>query len=584
MTERFSLDRRQFLGFGAVAAAGAAIGLAGCSPQAPAAGGVDAPAAAASGSATAATGGTPSFLVPPDPIAEADISQTVECDVAVVGAGVAGLCAARAAAEQGARVIVVEKGETFQYRSGGYGVHGSALQKEHGMDFDAQGAVSALMKEMGYRPNQRLWNEWRDHSGEAFDWLLEPTGGDYDFIVRTDTAYDPTRVTIQATHFPVPEGYDPAKEYSPSYPEATLIFIPDQKNILELTYQKALDLGAEFRFSTWARQLVRPNSTGRVEGVIIQDIDGEYTKVLASKGVIMCAGDYGNNPEMVSHYCGGRTYVPFFSNVDAKGDLTNKGEGQCMAAWVGAKIEDGPHAPMTHTLGAALGTDGFLLLNTRGQRFVNEDVAGQQLSSQIYRQPEDKAWQIFDDKYPDQVEKMGVAHGAVNHVVPESENPHLEGAAMTIGRTAITSREEVEGSEGIVIADTLEELASKMGLDAAGQKNLLASIARYNELADKGVDEDFGKAGSRLFPVATPPFYASPMAAGVMLVCLGGLTVDPDTLAVLNEDYVEIEGLYAAGNNMGCRILQDYPVTIGGVSHATALVYGKLAGESAARA
>ena len=67
-----------------------------------------------------------------------------------------------------------------------------------------------------------------------------------------------------------------------------------------------------------------------------------------------------------------------------------------------------------------------------------------------------------------------------------------------------------------------------------------------------------------------------------MLVCLGGLTVDPDTLTVLDDNFEPIEGLMAAGNNMGGRILQDYPVAIGGVSHATAMTFGWLAGTIAA--
>ena len=100
----------------------------------------------------------------------------------------------------------------------------------------------------------------------------------------------------------------------------------------------------------------------------------------------------------------------------------------------------------------------------------------------------------------------------------------------------------------------------------------------------QGVDEDFGKTPSRMFPIETPPFYATQIGAGAMLVCLGGLMVDPETLQVIDNNYQPIEGLYAAGNNMGGRILQDYPVTIGGVSHATALTFGYLCGKAAAGA
>lgn len=524
----------------------------------------------------------PSFLQAPEAIPDSQISSEVNADVVVVGCGLAGLCAARAAAEEGATVAVIEKGKSYNYRSGQFGVLGASFQKELGIEADGNEVIGNLMKEMGYRPDQRLWNVWKEENGKVFDWLLEPANGEVDIIDCMATDYDRSRITLCGLHYPAPAPFDPKKEFSPTYPELTWSFIPDQGDILELSYQKALSLGAEFHFATWARQLIRPNNEGRVQGVIAQDIDGNYIKFTANKGVIMAAGDYGHNEEMVKYYCGGRYYNGFFTSVDANGNMTNLGEGQQMGIWAGAKMEDGPHAPMTHTLGGALGCDAFFLANVDGKRFCNEDVAGQQLSTQLYRQKSDFAWQIFDDKYPEQVEYMNASHGSVNHVVDESVNPHLEGAGMTIGRTGVTSREEVESTA--VKADTLEELVAKLDLSEEAQKNLLASIEKYNASCDAGYDEEFGKTPERMFPIRTAPFYASKINAGGMLVCLGGLTVDPETLKVVDNDYNPIEGLYAAGNNMGGRILQDYPVTIGGVSHSTCMTFGYLCGKNAAKA
>lgn len=524
-----------------------------------------------------------SWLTAPEPISDDEISETVDADVVVVGCGVAGLCAARAAAEAGAKVVVIEKAESYQYRSGQYGVYNSQIQQENGMDFDPRGAINAMMKEMGYRPDERIWNEWAEYSGPAFDWLLSASTKPVDFIDNTATSYNPDDITIQGTHFPVPEDFDASKEFSPTYPQATCTFVPDQGGILEENYQAALAAGAEFRFSCWARQLTRDGvangTTGRADGVIAQTVDGTYFKVTAAKGVIMCAGDYGSNSNMVKYYCGGRTYPAVWMNMDAAGNPTNVGEGQQMGMWIGAKMEDGPHAPMTHTLGGALGCDAFFLANTRGQRFVNEDVAGQQLSTQLYRQPGEYGIQIFDDNYADQVGKMNCAHGSVNHIV--EDDPTLDGYGMTIGKYAVATREMVEQSCD-AIADTIEELADKLGLDETAKANLVASVERYNELCEAGVDSDFGKTAERMFPITQPPFYATKISAGGMLVCLGGLSMDPETLNVVDYDYQPIEGLFAAGNNMGGRILQDYPVAIGGVSHATAMTFGWLAGTIAA--
>lgn len=529
-----------------------------------------------------ASGSEPSFLTAPDPIDDSQISEEVNADVVIVGCGVAGLCAARSAAEEGVSVVVIEKGTSYNYRSGQYGIIGASFQNDLGIETDGNAVVGNLMKEMGYRPDQRLWNQWKENVGAVFDWFVEPAGDNLDIIDRTATEYDSSKITLCGLHYPAPEAFDPAEEYSPTYPEATWAFIPDQGGILELNYQKALENGAEFYFSTWARQLIRPDNEGRVQGVIGQDIDGNYIKFTANKGAIMAAGDYGSNEEMVKYYCGGRTYSGFFGSVDANGDTTNIGEGQQMGIWIGAHMEDGPHAPMTHTLGGALGVDPFFMANTDGKRFCNEDVAGQQLSSQLYRQKGEYAWYIFDDNYPDQVGLMGASHGSVNHIVDESENPHLDGAGMTIGRTSMSSREEVE--ESAIKADTLEELVTMLDLSEEAQENLLASIEKYNQYCEDGYDAEFNKTPSRLFPIKTAPFYASKVSAGQMLVCLGGLTVDPETLQVLDDDFNPIEGLYAAGNNMGGRILQDYPVTIGGVSHSTCMTFGYMTGKNAANA
>ena len=583
------ISRRKFLkGAAGVSAAAAAAGILGGAalasgePDAVTGASVtdNARGGASGGSGEAAAAELPELFAAPEPIPEGEISETLTADVVIVGCGVAGLTAARSASEAGASVIVIEKSTSYNYRSGQYGICGSTLQKERGMDFDGSAAVGDLMKEMGYRPDQRLWNYWRDHSGEAFDWLLEPAGDNVEVIDMYAKSYDSSKITVCTVHWPQPEAYDPAEEFSPTYPAATLTFIPDQGNILALTYQRCLDQGVDFRFSTWAKQLLRPDPQGRVEGVVAQDIDGNYLRVLAKKGVIMAAGDYASNEAMVKYFCGGRTYPTMFTSRDAKGAVTNIGEGQCMGAWIGAKIEDGPHAPMTHTLGGALGVDPYLLLNADGQRFCNEDVAGQQLSSQLYRQREAWGWSLFDDNYPEQVELMGCSHGSVNHILPAEDVPNLAGAVMTIGRSAITSRSAVERS--CTTADTVEALAAKLYKDEAAQKNMIEAVRRYNELCEKGADEDFHKTAKRMFPLVKAPFYATRISAGSMLVCLGGLSVDPESLHVVDEDMKPIEGLYAVGNNMGGRILQDYPVTIAGASHGTCLTFGYLVGRRCA--
>lgn len=565
------LTRRDFLRGGAIAALGIASGglLAGCAKK-------------AATSQSSAQSSADDWLGEEPSITDAEIKRTVKADVVIIGAGVAGLSAARAASEAGASVVVVEKANTYQYRSGQYGTIDNKIQKALGVKIDKNAAILENMKQMGYRADQRMWKYWADHSGEAFDWLLE-LAPDVEVIPHSALTYDETKITIQPTHFPMPPGYNPAEEYSPAYP-TVLTFIPDQGKILERVYKRCLDKGCKFLFATWARKLIRPNNRGRVEGVICQDKSGAYLKILAKKGVILATGDWGNNKKMVAHFTPwALNCLNIFPNKDAKGNPTNTGDGHRMGVWAGAKMEDGPLVAMTHTLGGPLGVDAFFLANTEGKRFINEDVGGQQLSNALYRQPGNFGWQIFDDKWPEQIGLMGCSHGSVNYCVAADKNPKLKNTALTLGKTAYTSREDLRATKGIVIANTLEELVTRLGLTAKAQATLLESIKRYNELCKKGVDEDFGKVSKRLFPIETPPFYAAKLEAGPLLVCMGGLTCDPETGNVLDKNYKGIEGLYAVGNTMGGRFLVDYPVVTAGVSHGFALTYGRLVGTTVAK-
>jgi predicted oxidoreductase len=128
-------------------------------------------------------------------------------------------------------------------------------------------------------------------------------------------------------------------------------------------------------------------------------------------------------------------------------------------------------------------------------------------------------------------------------------------------------------------ANSIEDLAQQMGLPAGVVK---AEIERYNELCAKGVDEDFGKVAERMYPVLDAPFYGCFFGTAAMLVVMGGLKTDTD-MRVLNAEGAPIGGLFAAGNNGGGRFLVEYPVTVAGISLATALSFGRLAGRNAAQ-
>ena len=579
------LSRRAFLGLGATAAVAAGAGLAGCAPQSKADGSSAEGAGTSAASAPDPSAYTPPFLE--KPAEPANVAEEKECDVLVIGLGLAGIAAARAAAEAGAKVIGIEKQADVGVvgMAGAFGVVNSKIQQDAGITWAPKAdIVNQLMKDMCYRPNPVFLNYWYDHSGEAFDWFLE--GADYELIPKTaDNKQTDNPNFLRPIFWPPLEGYDYKTEYYPFF-HGTINLNPNMQWGCENCRDKALAAGAEFMFSTFAEQLITDES-GAVTGTYVHDAKGEtYTRINA-KAVCLCTGDIGGNPEMRHYYAPqADEFASFYSEVDVNGSFCNTGDGHRMGIWAGAHMELGPFAPMTHHMGGALGVDAFLQLNMEGNRFMNEDIPGQNIADQLSRQPASKdpdlaakgakSWQIFDANWKHELAAQGTGHGFVNYYIPEEEKDQyatvLEGFAL-----GYTTDEMVEGAVTLK-ADTIEELAEGMGLPV---ENVKASIERYNELAAKGVDEDFGKVSSRLFPVDTPPFYACRFDSAGMLVLMGGLECDTD-LHPLNDAGEPIKGLYVAGNTQGGRYLVEYPVTVGGHSLACALTFGKLAGENAA--
>lgn len=252
-----------------------------------------------------------------------------------------------------------------------------------------------------------------------------------------------------------------------------------------------------------------------------------------------------------------------------------------MALWIGAKLQDSPHAPMAHHMGSVFGVSDFLLLDSRGKRFVNEDAPGQQIGSQIENLPDKTAWQIIDGNWKQYIPKEYPSHGNVCYTVEDTE---LENGSIYNKLCYIDNyiapkyiREAIE-NKSLIEAQTLEELIEKTGLP---KETALASISEYNRMCEQGEDTDYGKRKDRLFAVKEGPFYAARFTPAIMIVALGGIQSDEEAHCYDEEGKV-IPGLYAAGNVQGNRVAVDYPLTVPGLSHSLALVYGRIAARNAA--
>ena len=511
------------------------------------------------------------------------IDEEVEADIIVCGGGVSGVSAAREAAENGASVILFEKCANLQCRSGDYGVIGSKLVTEkwgRSMEAEKDEIVDSLVRESGNRAEYRLWQLWANEVGDAFDWYAGSVDDLYCLSETTEIPPEDVEQWLQPARYPSPAEFNIDEERYKTY-QCTVQFYPDQSFVFQKHWAKAEEAGAKAYLATPVKKLLK-DDTGRVTGIIAQDYDGKVYKATAKKAVIVATGDYSSNEDMLHYYNPQSINIPhFFTSVDPEGKFANQGDGHRMAMWIGAKMEETPHATNDHNMGGVLGSTGFLELNMNGERFQNEDCPGQELNNRLNRMPGRSIYQIFDANWVNEVEHMTPGHGQVCALVSEeaaARNSYLTSTYGYANQSMVDAGVE-KGS--VITSDTIEGLVDQFDISDEAKQNAIASIQRYSELAVKGVDEDFHKMGKRLSKLQTPPYYACKIGMGGMLCVHGGIETNLK-LQALDQDRNVIPGLYITGNTMGGRYGSTYPITVPGSSHSSALTFGRMAGRYAA--
>ena len=491
------------------------------------------------------------FEKAPEPIPASKIKETVTTDVVVVGAGISGIMACKSAQEAGAKVIVLQKGPVVMCHGNTFGAIDSKLQKEKNIHINKMKAINEFNYQSLNKPKFELLKLWADHSGETLDW-----------------ANDITKRTANSSAFFMhwagsPSGESGGKYWFNSFSTGHK-WKGGMMEAINIIAEAAIKEGVEFRFYTPGVQLVR-NKKGRVTGVIAKhEKTGEYKQFNAKKGVILCTGDYSNNPDMLAKYCPsavglGNYYTP----------RTNTGDGHLMGMWAGAAMEQGPHTKMAHVHSTLDFADGdapgrgltWLAVQKEGKRLCNEDIPFYLMGNQTLnaQNPDGYYYNILDADWEENIKQFPPR-------VTSPINRQLFEDALKKGR--------------IVKADTLEELAHKLNLPAGPLKK---TIERYNELVDKGVDEDFGKIAIDLSYIKKAPFYGIPRQCCVSVV-LGGLNINTE-MQVLDKEAKVIDGLYAAGNTSGGFFggANDYPFPIIAISVGRAATFGRLAGKHAAK-
>lgn len=497
-------------------------------------------------SAQASACETRSWEVAPSPISAAAITETINADIVVIGAGAAGLAVAHAAAEKGAKVVLLEKTKSFAARGFANGAIGTKIHKKQGVNLDKEQIVGELIRWSSNRIHQRLIRLWANQSGEVLDYyigLAERNGLEAVLMPETFQVSSLYKEYQTAIQFRKPGTQD----------------LFTQGLLLGSIESEAKRLGVDVRYSTPAQQLVRDQGNGRVAAVIAKSKNG-YIRVNASKSVVLTTGDYGSNREMLAAWSplALKTEVNTYTPVGA-----NTGDGIKMALWVGASIQDTPHPPMIHII-PFVNTDfmssnqSWLHVNRKGLRYENE---GQPLQGTVdgkFMQPGGKVWGVFDSKYAaDNARFQNVMFGPMSEPVDKLEESVQKKLAFK--------------------GNTIEELAQAMDVPAS---ELKVTVARYNEMAKKRIDKEYGKDPSLMFSIEKAPYYAVSVPAH-LLVIVGGLNVN-DRQQVLDKEDNEIPGLFAVGNVAGNLFANDYPLTVPGLSHGRCLTLGRILGQELA--
>ncbi|MGN1405128.1 MAG: FAD-binding protein [Erysipelotrichaceae bacterium] len=528
-------------------------------------------------------------------IADSNVKETIETDVLVIGLGLAGVAAARSAAEEGAKVVAIEKATAPQCRSGEFAVINGNVQAKWGRNTWTKEQIDDMadfhVTESNYKVKRSIFSKWANNIGEVFDWWVEPNPELYYAPnTRADIPDENKDNFLIPIFYPLPEKYNWMEEKFPCYP-TSVEFLPNQGVNFNKNMEAAVATGnVDARYACFAEKLIMED--GRCVGAYIRNNeDNSYFKVIARNGVIMATGDYSQNEAMVKHFCPDvieNNIMRLFTNVDANGVMTNMGDGIKLGMWAGAKVQQ-CHAPMIHHMGGGadlagvgvMGIAGFLNLDMNGRRFMNEDLPGQQIENQIELQKNRQTWQIFDSNWPSQLEYMPAEHGGACYFEDITKEEAPKNNATYRNYKSPYQLEEAVADGRCLKADTLEELAGLMyPEDKEAQKTALASIERYNKLAKEGYDADFGKKASRMFALEKGPFYADKFECALLLVICGGLESDEDC-HTFDENRNIIPGLYVAGNVQGSRFAAEYPITLKGVSHSMAMYYGYVAGKNA---
>ena len=508
-------------------------------------------------------------------IDEAAITETVDTDILIVGAGNGGMFAAAYAAANGLNFRVIEQNANVQDTRHWYGAIDSAAAKAAGeKPADRAKLLSEISRYASGKCDQRVVKTWINESAAMHDFMRSILEDKYGWVCDFTSGSEAAWPAENAEHntdylYPVQE-----HNYMASERESGLA-----RN--ELLLQYIQELGYDVDFKTSLAKLEK-NSDGRITGIIAQSTeDDHFIRYNANKGVLLACGGFPGNPYMMEQL------DPLGTSVTTACSYSpaDKGYGIRAAVWAGANL-DKEAAPMLFDRGIVApgvdagyvdsdsafggkafpgkirqynpGTQPFLKVNRNGERFANESCPYNDIVYAAAHQPGRVYAQICDANILEDAKRF--------HTIGCSAQTRNGGEKYIQGKM-----DEAIEAGALFKCDTLDELADKMGFTGAAKDTFLATVERYNELYDKQNDEDFGKPAYRLSAIRTAPFYGCWLGAS-LLTTEQGIAINEKGQA-LDTNNQPMEGLYITGDMSGSFFANNYPCLMAGVAMGRTLTY-----------
>jgi len=472
-------------------------------------------------------------------------------DIVVIGAGGAGLAAAVAAAEKGAKVIILEKRQSPGGNSAkAFGLFAAESSIQNRLNFrsDRDFFFQTIVDYSHWRITPDIVNAYINKSADTIEWLKEK-----------DISFDLPQITRQVFQVTIP----PVCHYPLGY----------GVNLIKILAKKFTELGGRILCDTTAKQILSDNN-GQISAVV-----ASHDKVdlnISTRKIIIATGGFAGNKDMLTKYC------PYYKNYMTLAGIPNTGDGLELASSKGANTE-GLGILLADAKGVSPSNpDLFNLaiqpvsiwIDNNGERFVDE-AAGTlyESSNAAFRLKNCINFTLIDENIINHISQHGFYNGISVSLPPNSDIPDFH---------SILRKAADNGAA--IISNSLSDIADWMRISA---DTLSSTVNKYNYDCTKGRDSLFLKNPDYLLPLKNPPYYAI-ICVPQILTTMGGIKIN-SKMQVLDRQDNPISGLFAAGADVGgwepdtfsLWLMTPLSGFLFGYSFGFAINSGRIAGEFA---